>query len=106
LFQNLFGEPVPLVASGPLKTKTGEFLLLWNEFQGELREKLPPREQGKPAFFWKSEHLKMIDPSLPPLYEALSMFRNALVHGVDTPAPEILDTRIRALRELIKKVKR
>jgi hypothetical protein len=106
LFQNLFGEPVPLDASGPLKTKTGEFLLLWNEFQGELREKLPPREQGKPAFFWKSEHLKMIDPSLPPLYEALSMFRNALVHGVDTPAPEILDTRIRALRELIKKVKR
>jgi len=104
LFQNLFGVAVPVDASGALKTKTGEFLLLWNQFQAKLREQLPPRESGTPAYSWKTTHLGTIDPSLPSRYELLSIFRNALVHGVDTPAPEVLDSHIRALRELIRKL--
>ncbi len=101
LFENLFGTPPPLDNAGNLKTKTGEFLFLWSDFQSRLRPRIPKRETGGYVYYRKKEYLGGIDESLPEKYAMVSDFRNHLVHDPDTIVVEKIDANIAIVKELI-----
>ena len=101
LFENLFGTPPSLDNAGNLKTKTGEFLFLWSEFQSRLRSRLPKREPGVYAYHWKRDYLRGIDASLSEKYDIVFNFQNHLVHDPDTIMMGTIDSNIAIIKELI-----
>jgi len=100
LFDSLFQMELRLDGHGALQTRTGKFLLLWNEFERKLRAKLPPK-QDELAFYWKRSFLEKVDPTIARKWEALVLFRNLLVHGPDTPNAAVIDQHITNVRALI-----
>ena len=104
LFQSFFGEPPAIELLGIVKTKTGEFLSLWNELQAKIRAKLPTLEPATLVEYWSRENLATIAPSLSPRYDTLSKFRNSLVYGLDSPDKDTLGLTIGLLRQLIDEV--
>lgn len=100
LFEGLFQMELRLDGHGALQTRTGKFLLLWNEFERKLRAKLPPK-QGELAFYWKRGFLENADPAIAGRWEAAAQFRSLLVHGPDTPNAAVIDQHIKDVRDLI-----
>lgn len=105
LFEGLFGFAPSLDKSAMALTRTGEFLALWNEFQRTLRDVMPPKEPGDYAYYRKLEFLGELDPDTTKRYEKLWRFRNELVHGIDTPKPEIIAQYTTQVQELLNQLK-
>jgi len=99
LFENLFAEVAKIDDKNPLHTKTGEFLQLWTRFDHLLRLQLPPKDGL--AYHWKRDFLESVSPEAAMLWETLRVFRNNLVHSLETPDTSDLDRSIRDLRRLI-----
>jgi hypothetical protein len=100
LFECLFDSKIITESTSAAQTKTGEFLFMWNDFQRQLRQVLPPKE-GELALHWKLNFLEKVDPTYARLYEELSQFRNGLIHGLTTPDPKVIETAISQLRQLL-----
>lgn len=100
LFESLFEMELRLDGHGALQTKTGKFLLLWNEFERKLRAKLPPK-QGELAYYWKRSFLEKVNPTISGKWETVVQFRNLLIHGPDTPSAAVIDQHIKDVRDLI-----
>jgi len=99
LFENLFGFVPSIDGKTAIRTKTGEFLQLWTNFDQSLRMKLPPKNGL--AYYWKKEFLEGVSTEAASLWVALTEFRNKLVHSVATDDPEDLDRSIRDVSRLI-----
>lgn len=103
LFQNLFGFEVKIDPLNRQKSLIGEFLSRWREFEIEFRTHLPPKDG--PAYHWKRDFLRTIDPDLIPQFNALSEFRNFLVHTPEQPTNEAIKKHIQILNIFIEKMK-
>lgn len=103
LFQNLFEETLSLLDTVAIRTNTGEFLELWNQFERLLRPKLPPKGDSY-AYNWKRDYLRQRAPGAVDLYNTIGLFRMQLVHGPDEPNPEDIDAHIVLLRKLARDV--
>jgi hypothetical protein len=99
LFGNLFGFSPSISSAGVTHTKTGQFLDLWNKFDYGLRKQLPPKDG--PAYHWKREYMEKVDSHAVDLYNAVSQFRNELVHGLESPVSSTVDKSIADLRKLM-----
>lgn len=100
LFTSLFNAPLELQRTSVLQTKTGQFIQLWNIFDQGLRSQLPPKKDQY-AYYWKRDYLETLSSEAVPLYNAVSEFRNHLVHSSTTPnAPEI-ESKITELKKLM-----
>lgn len=104
LFENLFGSPPQLDDSNVVRTRTGEFLALWNAFERELRAKLPPKDGY--AYYWKRNFLQSISEEAAQLWVSLLGFRNDLVHSREMPESSEVNSRIEDLKRLIKCLER
>ncbi|MBW2739700.1 MAG: hypothetical protein JRE64_12815 [Deltaproteobacteria bacterium] len=100
LFENLFGSPPKISHVGAVRTKTGVFLEAWIQFEKKLRSQLP--EKKGPAYYWKRDFLKVIHPNAVELFNAVSMFRNELVHGAIEPNVSELEEQTDNLAKLMK----
>lgn len=101
LFQSLFDTALEIDDSNAVHTKTGEFLSLWTTFERKYREKLPPRERGELAYFWKKSFFESISKEAAELWSQLSEFRNYLVHADKAPASEEILFNLRNLKRLM-----
>jgi len=99
LYENLFGAPPTIDHTYVTHTKTGEFLALWAEFDHSFRAKLPPKVG--PAYYWKRDFLATLSEEAARVWETLTLFRANLVHGLDTPQPTEIESRIGDLRRLM-----
>lgn len=99
LFKSLFGTSPALRRGSALHTKTGQFLQLWNAFDDELHQKLPPKDV--PAYYWKRDYLASISPEAALLWESLVAFRNQLVFGLSEPNIKLLQAKIDELNKLL-----
>jgi len=102
LFESLFGFPPSINNLSASYTKTGEFLRLWSEFERKLRKSMPSKTG--PAHYWKRDAIAGISEETVKRWDSVSRFRNELVHGVQDPSPESLDSWIRELRRLTEAV--
>jgi hypothetical protein len=99
LFESLFGCLPAIDHASATHTKAGQFLDLWNKFDRGLRQQLPPKEGF--AYHWKREYVEKVNPHAIELYNAVSQFRNELVHGLESPIPSTIDKFIADLRKLM-----
>jgi hypothetical protein len=99
LFENLFGSSPSISGDGATHTKTGQFLDLWNRFDHGLHKQLPPKDGL--AYHWKREYMEKVNPHAVDLYNAVSQFRNKLVHGLESPVSSTVDESIADLRKLM-----
>lgn len=106
LFDGLFGYAPTLDKSAAASTRTGEFLALWNDFQRTLRDVMPPKQPGELTLHRKLDFLAGLGPDESKRYESLSLFRNSLVHGIDTPRPEVIAEYIVQVRELLNQLQK
>ncbi|MDY6966122.1 MAG: hypothetical protein SVM80_09185 [Halobacteriota archaeon] len=106
LYEGLFGFVPSLDKSAATSTRTGEFLALWNDFQRALSEAMPPKQPGDYAFYRKRDFLLQLSSDQAKQYEDLYLFRNALVHGIDTPKPEVIDDYISQVKQLLTQVRK
>jgi uncharacterized protein YutE (UPF0331/DUF86 family) len=60
-----------------------------------------PEKKG-PAYYWKRDFLKVIHPNAVELFNAVSMFRNELVHGAIEPNVSELEEQTDNLAKLMK----
>ena len=100
LFESLFGSPPEISHLSSVRTKTGEFLENWVQFEKKLRSQLP--EKKGPAYYWKRDYLKAIHPDVVELFNAVTMFRNELVHGHIEPGFSELEEQTENIKRLIK----
>lgn len=98
LFESLFGEPPALKKTSAIRTSTGEFLEVWNKFQHLLRVKLPPKDS--PAYYWKRDFMRQINPEAVEMYDAVNNFRNQLIHGLEETKPDDIQTNLKLLIHL------
>ena len=104
LFQSLFDCMPELSHTGAVRTKTGEFLDLWVQFERHLRSGLP--EKKGPAYYWKRDFLKQVTPEAETLYSLAAQFRNEVVHGLREPGVDELQENMARLRKLLEIVKK
>jgi hypothetical protein len=100
LFESLFECSPSLSRASAVRTKTGEFLDLWVQFERLLRKGLP--EKKGPAYYWKRDFLKQVTPEAEVLYSDVAQFRNELVHGLRESSVEELQEHMDMLRKLLK----
>ncbi len=100
LFESLFNSNPDLSHAGAVRSKTGEFLDIWVQFERSLRGRLP--EKKGLAYYWKREYLAAVTPEAERLYSAVAQFRNALVHGLREPSVAELQGHLDQLRRLLK----
>ncbi len=100
LFESLFDCSPSLSHAAAVRTKTGEFLDLWVQFERLFRKGLP--EKKGPAYYWKRDFLKQLTPEAEVLYSAVAQFRNELVHGLREPSVVELQEHMDRLRKLLK----
>jgi hypothetical protein len=103
LFQSLFDCTPALSHAGAVRTKTGEFLGLWVQFERILHRGLP--EKRGPAYFWRRDFLKQVSPEAEVLYSTVARFRNELVHGLREPSVNELKENMDRLNKLIRIMK-
>jgi hypothetical protein len=103
LFESLFDCSPSLSHAGAVRTKTGEFLDLWVQFERLLRKGLP--EKKGPVYYWKRDFLKQVTPEAEELYSAVAQFRNELVHGLREPSVVELQGHMDRLVKLLKMVR-
>lgn len=94
MFENLFGCTLQIDDASVLHTKTGEFLHLWTIFDHGLRKKLPPKDGL--AYYWKRDFIEGVSKEAGDLWTSLSAFRNELVHGLETPSPDVISSHSRS----------
>jgi hypothetical protein len=99
LFESLFGFPPEIDRTTVIHTKAGEFLEWWNKLDHGLRKKLPPKDDV--AYYWKREFLEKVDTEAVGLYDSVVKFRNQLVHGLESPAPTVIEKHISDIKKLI-----
>jgi len=99
LFENLFGSTPEISHLGTVRTKIGEFLQIWVQFEKKLRSQLP--EKKGPSYYWKRDSLQVIHPDAVEFFNAVSMFRNELVHGHIEPSISELEKEIEKLTNLL-----
>jgi len=99
LFESLFGTAPEISHLSSVRTKTGEFLENWVEFEKKLRSQLP--EKKGPAYFWKRDYLNEIKPGLEDLFNQIMLFRNELVHGHIEPKVSELEEQIKNIKKLL-----
>lgn len=104
LFQSLFDCMPELSHTGAVRTKTGEFLDLWVQFERRLRSGLPERKG--PAYYWKRDFLRQVTPEAETLYSLAAQFRNEVVHGLREPGVDELQENMARLRKLLEIVKK
>ena len=105
LFENLFGVPPQLSHTNAIKTKTGEFLSMWADFQRKLRMKFPKIERGGVAFTLRYDLLNKVSSDGEELYKDVARFRNEVVHGLREFAVRELEDYIKRLSRLISMTK-
>jgi len=98
LFENLFGDTLDITYKDGFD-RLGEFIIKWAAFEKALREKLPPKN-GEFAYYWKRDFLSEIDPKARETFDAVSSFRNNVVHGLTTPTAEEIEKHTSMLEEL------
>ena len=103
LFQSLFDCSPELSNAGVVRTKTGEFLDLWVQFERILRRRLP--EKRGPAYYWKRDFLKQVTPEAEVFYSTVAQFRNELVHGLREPSVDELHENMERLSKLLRIMK-
>lgn len=99
LFQSLFDCSPELSHSGAVRTKTGEFLDMWVQFERILRKNLPKKKVL--AYFWKRDFMKGVTQEAELLYSTVARFRNELVHGLREPLVDELQENIDRLNKLL-----
>jgi hypothetical protein len=99
LFENLFGFSPAISDATATQSKIGKFLQLWNHFDSALRKQLPPKEDF--AYYWKRDHLHSVAPEAAILWDALTSFRNELVHGLATPTTAAMNENLAKLKRLL-----
>ena len=99
LFESLFEFPPAIARGSATHSKTGQFLALWNRLDHGFRKQLPPKNTL--AYYWKREYLEKVDPEAVELYDAITKFRNELVHGLESPSPSTIDKHAADLRKLM-----
>lgn len=103
LFESLFDCSPELSHAGAVRTRTGEFLDLWVQFEKTLRRNLP--EKKGLAYFWKRDFLKEVTPEAEALYSTAAQFRNELVHGLREPSVDELQQNMDRLNKLLRIMK-
>jgi len=106
LFENLFGVSPELSHINAIRTKTGEFLGMWVDFQRKLKMKFPKVENGGVMFTLRYRLLNEVSPDGEGLYKAVANFRNDLVHGRIEYDVEELDGYAEKLNKLISMTKK
>jgi len=99
LFESLFNASPALSHTGAVRTKTGEFLEAWVELERQLRRHLP--EKKVPAYYWKRDFLKLLQPEAVTQYSTVAQFRNELVHGHREPGVTELASNTKQVKKLI-----
>jgi len=99
LFESLFGALLEISHLSSVRTKAGEFLETWIEFEKKLRDQLP--EKRAPAYYWKRDYLKAIHADAVELFNTVSMFRNELVHGNIKPSVSELEAQTKNIKKLM-----
>lgn len=103
LFENLFEISPNISHLNSVRTKTGEFLENYVLFEKEMRLLLPAK--NGPAYYWKRDFLKGIEPKLVDLFNIVSQFRNELVHGCIKPSASELEVQIINIKTLLKSIR-
>jgi hypothetical protein len=99
LHESLFGVLPSIDCSSAAHTKAGQFLDLWNKLDHGLRKRLPPK--GELTHQRRNAYLEKVDPRAVELYDAVSRFRNGLVHGLQSPAPSVISKFMADLQKLM-----
>jgi len=79
LFESLFDCAPQLSHTGAVRTKTGEFLERWVQFERLFRSRLPERKDHEPAYYWKRDFLRLLNPEAEATYSSLFEFRQEVV---------------------------
>ncbi len=106
LFENLFGISPELSHTNAIKTKTGEFLGMWVDFQRQLKMKFPKIKNGGLAFTLRYHLLNKVSSDGEELYKEVAHFRNEVVHGRREFAVRELEDYIERLSKLISMTKK
>lgn len=106
LFESLFECSPQISHVGAVRTKTGEFLHLWVQFERILRKGLPEKKGPAygPAYYWarKRDFLKQGTPEAEMLYSTVAQFRIELVHGLREPSVDALQENMDRLKKLLR----
>jgi len=100
LFENLFGCAPVLSHTSAIRTKTGEFLGLWVDFERQLRSRMPKIKGGAVAYNFRYKLLNKGSPEGESLYRLVAQFRNEVVHGLREHDVDEIEENVHRLKKL------
>ncbi len=105
LFESLFGSAPDLTHTSAIRTKTGEFLGMWVDFQRRLKMRIPKCKRGAVPYTFRYHLLNKVSPEGEALYKSVANFRNEFVHGLREHDVKELEENMNRLRKLIMMLK-